>query len=172
MHPDLMGTSRLQLQVHQRVAILATLPPKMGDCTLSMFKIYTPFNSRPLLTGDGGIDHTGFRQKAGGYSKILPMNFSPDNHLRQKRTAIHMLCNDQKPRGITIQPVDTSVDKGDPLILIVPGHGICKGIVVIVNGWVDGRVSSFIYNKKILILIDDMEGKRNRKDPFRGSFFY
>ena len=90
----------------------------------------------------------------------------PISHPGQDIGADHMLCDDRQPGGIPVQAVRTPEDKRLILLLIIPHQRICKGITVVLHGWVHGQSCRLIDHQDVLILINDLKG-----DVYRRNFF-
>ena len=55
-----------------------------------------------------------------------------------------MFGKNQGAGGIAVQTVDTAVDKGYSLALVIMGHTISESIFIISHGRMDGSVSGFV----------------------------
>ena len=181
MNADLMGTTCLQDERDEAVPIFFFQHPVVGYGPFSMLKIHTALNNGTALAAKGSVDGALRRQdRAAHHRKILPKQFRSMRHgkgrgtrkscgiqngsfgsheIAQDAGADIVLSDNGESGGVPVQAANTAKDKGLPLFLIIMGQGICQGIVAIVLGGVGGHARRLIHYKKILVFVEDLQGK-------------
>ena len=99
------------------------------------------------------------------------MNLAFFHLIGKNGTTQHIFGENQESGGIAVQTVDTAEDKGDILLLKVPGYCICESVFIIADGRMYRHICRFIDDHQIFVFIDNVERQADGNDIFRGLFF-
>lgn len=80
-----------------------------------------------------------------------------------------MLGEHDKAGGVAVEAVDTAVDEGFTFLFKIPCNAVCQRIFIISNRRMNRRISGFIHNEDVVILIHNRKRNRPRRIPSEGS---
>ena len=90
------------------------------------------------------------------------------NHPPQNGGTYHIFCDDRKPGGVTIQPVDAPEHERLAALLVQPCQRIAERIVRVVAGGMDWHSGGLVDHHQVVVLIDDLHRKLHRADLLGG----
>lgn len=163
MHPDLMSPPRIQMQLHKSISVVDCKTLIMSHGSLPTLKINLPCDHRSIHSCNRSGDRPPFRWDPISKCKIG----TPDLallHLGREEPRSEGSWPTPAPRGIPVQPVDAAVDKSLPLLLIIPGNTVGKGILIVSGRGMHRHISRLVQHKDIFILIQDIQRQRHRND--------
>ena len=134
---------------------------------LSMFKVNFSLNYRAAGTGKRCIDRSGSRRNCPPDDRqVLSVDFMTDCHEGEDTGTDKMLGDYSQPWSITVKSVGTAENKWLSLFFIIIHKCICKWIFIVIQRRMNRHSCRFIYNKQIIILINDIQRQLNRWDMF------
>ena len=82
-----------------------------------------------------------------------------------------MLGEHDKAGGVAVEAVDTAVDEGFTFLFKIPCNAVCQRIFIISNRRMNRRISGFIHNEDVVILIHNRKRNRPRQNSVGGLCF-
>ena len=142
----------------------------MCDRPLSIFQIHAPLDHRSGAPFYGRVDSSGLINPAMDDGQIGPPDAALLHLIIEDGRTRHVFRDDDKPAGIAVKSVYTAVDERNSLLLIVGSDAVPECILVMSDRRLDRKERRFIYHKKILILIYNIQLHRIRDDCLRRDF--
>ena len=144
MHANLVSSAGFKAKLNQGESLMESETFVAGEGRCSCAKVDFPFYDRSVLSGDRCVDNPAFWAETLDQGQIGAVNLSPLHSCGQKRCTVGVFGKNQGAGGIAVQTVDTAVDKGYSLALVIMGHTISESIFIISHGRMDGSVSGFV----------------------------
>lgn len=82
-----------------------------------------------------------------------------------------MLGEYDKAGGVAVEAVDAAVDEGFTFLFKIPCNAVCQRIFIISNRRMNRRISGFIHNEDVVILIHNRKRNRPRQNSVGGFCF-
>ena len=131
--------------------------PVMSNRVFSVFVIDLPLDQRSPGPSDRRVDRTlGRCDLTANNGKIFPCDLMADRHLGQDTGADQMLGDHSQTGGVPVETVCTPKDERFVLPCIIIHQSICKGIAVIVEGWMDRHPRRLVDDDEIIVLVHNI----------------
>ena len=116
---DLMGASRFQAKLCERIAVPECETSKMCDCFFAGFIIDLPLNGGIGTAPDRSTDGSAFGKSAGHDGQIRTVNLPADHLLIQDGCTVWIFGQNQKTGCVTVQTIDAAKYKWLSFLLII-----------------------------------------------------
>ena len=117
--PDLMGASRFQTKLCERIAVPECETSEMGDCFFTVLIIDLPLNGGTRTAPDRSADGSALGESAGHDGQIGTVNLPVDHLLIQNGGAVGIFSQNQQTGRIAIQSIDAAKHKWLSFLLII-----------------------------------------------------
>ncbi len=159
MHPDLVGTSGLQLRQHLGVGAEALDDPKMCH-RRTPIRAHRHLGAGGTVPADRLINGAAPGEYPQAHRDVAALDFAGRQRLDQGVMGLNGAGHDHQAARILVQPMDQSGARHQGQARIESQQGILQGVPRIAGAGVHHHAGRFVDDAQRLVLIHDLHGQR------------